>query len=126
MAEGLRLLLIDDSAVERRLFEAYLHRAGRDDVALDHAATIEAGIAHLAAHAVDLVFLDNRIPPYESFAETAPKLRAAGFDGPIYAYSAAIDATPAFKNPEAHGATGCFDKLDFGAETLKAILEAVG
>jgi CheY-like chemotaxis protein len=79
----LRLLYIDDTAFDRLMLERCLRSASLPGVTLETAATVEIGLQVLAVRMPDLLFLDNRIPPYRDFEQVLPLLRAAGYAGPI-------------------------------------------
>lgn len=80
---SLQLLYIDDTAFDRLMLERCLRSASVPGVTLETAATVEAGLQVLAARMPDLLFLDNRIPPYRDFEQVLPLLRAAGYAGPV-------------------------------------------
>src|SRR3954447_20748094 len=60
-----RLLLVDDSPVERLALAHFLRRAG---YAVDEAADGDAAILHVKHRAVDLVLLDLHMPDVDGFA----------------------------------------------------------
>ncbi len=61
---GSRLLLCDDSAVERLALAHYLRRGGYE---VDEAADGESAIQHLKNRQVDIVLLDLQMPDVDGF-----------------------------------------------------------
>lgn len=64
-SEGTKILLVDDSSVERTALAKYL----RDHCfVVDEAADGQAAIEHLKNKPVDLMLLDLHMPQYDGFA----------------------------------------------------------
>ena len=119
--DTLDLLVIDDDETEKRLFEIYLMDMREQAVACRFAMTIEKGVEMIMASKPDIIFLDNRVLPYENFTQTMPKIRAAGFEGPVVVMSASL-YDPVFDEASRHGVSGCVDKLDLSGSTLKELV----
>lgn len=77
------ILLIDDDPIEYTIWKRKLESFERPELRLEHVADIEAAIHRVTEGGVDLIFLDNRLSPAQDFRDTAPKLRKAGYTGPI-------------------------------------------
>jgi PAS domain S-box-containing protein len=88
---ALRVLLVDDSADNRRIVSSFLGRAGADvTTAEDGTAALEL-FAPESTGGFDLILTDLRMPRTDGI-ELTRILRAQGVDAPILALSA--DATP--------------------------------
>ncbi|MEQ8481594.1 MAG: response regulator [Hoeflea sp.] len=81
--DPLLILLVDDDPAEFVILERKLADFEGPPVTLEHVGDIDAAVARISGKDVDLVLLDNRLKPTVDFRETAPKLREAGFVGPI-------------------------------------------
>lgn len=81
--DPLLILLVDDDPAEFIILERKLADFEGPPVTLEHVSDIDAAVARIGGKDVDLVLLDNRLNPSVDFRETAPKLREAGFVGPI-------------------------------------------
>ena len=75
-----RIALIDDDATEAMILEDMLEHGGAGHT-LIHASSI-AGFA-AEGFSADLVLLDRRLPPHESFKEGVAALAATGWRGPV-------------------------------------------
>jgi CheY-like chemotaxis protein/HPt (histidine-containing phosphotransfer) domain-containing protein len=91
--DGARILLVEDSAVSRRLFSAVLEREGWSVVV---AASGEEAVQLFAASRFHLVLLDVQLPDIDGF-EVARAMRELEGDpasrGPILCLSADVDAS---------------------------------
>lgn len=72
-----RALLIDDNQALGRLFEFFLNDHRLAKVGCEQVLTVSDAVNFLKTHTVDIIFLDNRVPPYKSFKETAHLIRQA-------------------------------------------------
>lgn len=81
--DPLLILLVDDDPAEFTILERKLTDFDGAPLKLEHVSDIDAAVARVGGRDVDLVLLDNRLNPSVDFRETAPKLRGAGFVGPI-------------------------------------------
>ncbi|WP_420409491.1 response regulator [Hoeflea sp.] len=81
--EPLLILLVDDDPAEFTILKRKLADFEGPKVTLEHVGDIDAAVSRIGGRDVDLVLLDNRLNPSVDFRETAPKLREAGFVGPI-------------------------------------------
>jgi DNA-binding NtrC family response regulator len=101
-----KLLLIDDNIHQHKLFQCYATMC--DDMEFDFALNIEEALDLLRFDDPDIVFLDNRLHPYESYSETVPILRARGFKGKIVVISANVTGSMA---------------VEFKSKTVAAMLD---
>jgi CheY-like chemotaxis protein len=81
--DSLKILLVDDDPVEYTIWKRTLENCEGPSLRLEQVEDIDAAVARVTDGGVDLVFLDNRLLPAQDFRETAPKLRKAGYTGPI-------------------------------------------
>lgn len=120
----IKILLIDDDVVEFRLFEAYILRCSLP-VDFHFAPDLRQGIDRARDLNPDVVFLDDRLVPYEGCEETIPPLRKAGITAPIIVISAAIDAYESDRYTAA-GANGFVDKSDINLNSMEALISPYG
>ena len=88
--DGVRVLVIDDNAVNRELARAVLESAGADVTLAEDG---EAGAARAAAWPFDVILLDRRMPGLDG-PETLRRIRSAPGPNdaiPILAFSADVD-----------------------------------
>lgn len=104
------VLIIDDNSHQHELFRCYASQL--HDVSLAHAVDLDEAVEQLSNGAVELVLLDNRIPPYCDYRQTVPKLRSAGYNGKIVVISADIQDR-VFSEVEAHSVDTVIDKFEF-------------
>jgi CheY-like chemotaxis protein len=81
---GMRVLVVDDNAVNRAVLDRMLRRLECD---VTVAADGEAGVAAARAAPFDLVLMDVQMPGIDGL-EAARRLRAAGVRTPIVALTA--------------------------------------
>ncbi|MEQ8434221.1 MAG: hypothetical protein RIA71_08265 [Oceanicaulis sp.] len=86
-----RIALIDDDATEAMILGDMLEH-GQDGHTLVHSRSLAAFSA--AMPDADLVLLDRRLPPHDSFAEGVPALAATGWRGPVVLISAYTEEAP--------------------------------
>jgi CheY-like chemotaxis protein len=84
------IALIDDDATEAMILSGMLEH-GKDGHTLVHSRTLAAFGA--AMPEADLVLLDRRLPPHDSFAEGVAALAATGWRGPVILISAYSEET---------------------------------
>ena len=82
--DGVKILLVEDSLDNQRLFSLYLRRAGATVVV---AADGALGVKRATESTYDLVLMDLQMPVLDGHGATAA-LRAQGFRVPIVALSA--------------------------------------
>lgn len=113
------IALIDDDATEAMILGDMLEH-GQDGHTLVHARSLAAFAA--AMPAADLVLLDRRVPPHDSFAEGVPALAATGWRGPVVLISAYTEE-PAPPAPEGVSLFGPVSKSDLlTPESIEAVL----
>lgn len=104
------ILLVDDNSHQHELFKCYAMYAKEVDV--HFASSLSDALESIKRDKPKAVLLDNRLHPYESYLETVPILREAGFDGKIVVISADISGT-VFAAHRAHSVECCVNKFDF-------------
>ena len=118
----IHLLIIDDDQTEKRLFELYAMDVEGVDIECHFTPRFEDGVAQLQVKRPNLVFLDNRITPYDNYTQTVPRLREAGYDGPVVVMSASL-FDEVFNYFRDYGVSQCIDKLDLSAAMLERVIE---
>ncbi|MEM9383454.1 MAG: hypothetical protein AAGA68_00205 [Pseudomonadota bacterium] len=76
-------LYIEDGRFDRLVFATHFKAMRRDDLTLDCVDSVESAVHAIQACMPAIVFLDNRVPPYDSFEESLAVLVDAGFAGPV-------------------------------------------
>lgn len=76
-------LIVDDEPADARWLISALKLVCGHDIRIRHARTIGAALDALKAAPPQLVFLDDRISPVDTAANTLPFIRRTGYDGPI-------------------------------------------
>jgi CheY-like chemotaxis protein len=89
---------------------------------VEHATSAKSGVERLRAFAPDLVFLDNRIPPYTDFRPGLKALRDAGYEGPVVVQSACV-ADEIFDEAPRLGVAEVIDKFDMNDVRLIELLQ---
>ncbi|MFP4519713.1 MAG: hypothetical protein ACLFQ5_09670 [Oceanicaulis sp.] len=114
-----RIALIDDDATEAMILEGMLEHGG-DGHALVHLSCVAA--LQAVQEPVDLVLLDRRLPPHETFAEGVAALARTGWRGPVVLITAYSDeAAPSA--PEGLALIGPVDKADLlSPEAVSALV----
>lgn len=113
-------LVVDDNAVNLRVATALLGRLG---VAVTAVSSGQAALDRAWAEPFDLVITDLQMPELDGF-ETARRLRAGGFTGPIIALTASAEPTIA-EDCRVAGLDGCLTK-PVSLAALRALLEDLG
>lgn len=111
------VLLIDDNSHQHALFDCYSMNA--DVIDLVSTSNIEDAINSIKSEEPDIILLDNRLAPYETFKETAPQIRATGFDGRIVVISSDVAGISKQEMYE-HGVHSCVDKFDFDLTSFES------
>ena len=117
-----RILILDDDDHYALLFSTFLKLGGVEGGEVEHATSAKSGIERLRAFAPDLVFLDNRIPPYTDFRPGLKALRDAGYDGPVVVQSACV-ADEIFDEAPRLGVAEVIDKFDMNDVRLIELLQ---
>lgn len=119
------VLVVDDNSHQHELFRCYALHLG--DVFLSHAHSLDEAVERLSNMAVELILLDNRIPPYSDYRETVPQLRSAGYQGKIIVISADINDR-VFGAIKKHTVDTVVDKFEFSmtnfSDKLKHFMDA--
>ncbi len=117
---GVRLLLVDDSADNQRLFERILASVGAQ---VDVAENGVVAIARSQSIRYDVIIMDIRMPMMDGY-EATRRIRAQGFTGPILALTA--HANPGEEERcRAAGCSGFYLKPINRASLLKAVTDAL-
>jgi DNA-binding NtrC family response regulator len=109
------VLLVDDNIHQHKIFECYA--IGKEDLNLRHAQTIQQALLEIDVEIPDLILLDNRLHPFESFCDTIPLIRSRGYKGKIFVISADVSA-PRMLNREQHSVSGFIDKFEFNLQNF--------
>jgi CheY-like chemotaxis protein len=117
---GVRILLVDDSADNQRLFERILTSAG------SHVDVAENGIVAIARAQVtsyDVIIMDIRMPMMDGY-EATRRIRAQGYRGPILALTAHANPGEEERCRDA-GCSGFYLKPINRAGLLQAVTDAL-
>lgn len=113
-------LFIDDNEQQLRLVEAYAQIVS--GVSFDFTQSLEDASKAIGKRAYDLVFLDNRLHPYESWVETLPVLHMQGYVGPVAVISADIHGAMGHAAPTPNHVT-FVDKSELGLSGFKSLMQ---
>lgn len=104
------VLLIDDDAFQHELFNCYALKTQMVEVSC--AITLDEGLLSIDRDCPDVILLDNRLVPYETYKETIPQIRANGYEGKIVVISTDVDGI-SDNDMDEYSIFGCMDKLEF-------------
>jgi len=116
----MKLLLIDDDAIEHKILNCYITAGMGGPVMLTSALNIETAKDALHSETYDYVFLDDRFTPFDSALETLPLLKPLSRNAKIVIVSSCI-AAKHLQSAEALGVSAIINKSDVRAyvsETL--------
>lgn len=113
------ILVIDDNSMQHELLRCYAMNV--DGFNFIHAVTLEEGIDHIKSHEPVLVFLDNRLAPYDDFVQTVPSIRNQGFSGPLVVISSDIDQ-PIFRDAQTYQVDHVLDKSQITLENFGDVI----
>ena len=111
------VLVVDDDLVLCDLYNAYFDVEGLKDWHAQGESDIERALEIIAADKPEIIFLDNRLPPYEDFTEPLKKIVESGFAGPVIVQSACID-DDIFDQAIGLGATLVQEKWQVSSENM--------
>lgn len=119
-----KILIIDDTEVDRKIMKRFLSKAGYDDVLL--AETGEAGVAMTDSEKPDLVITDTMMPGMDGF-ETCRRIREKHDREAvkIIVMTGAIDAVDAIKARKAGADDYCVKTSD-PAQIMTAVQSLIG
>lgn len=115
-------LYVDDAKFDRMLFTKYFRAMCRDDLTLRCAESVEAGLDLMRAQMPDLLFLDNRVPPYTCFEESLAMFRQAGFRGPVVLLTGLTTSELQAEVERAGQVLGVLDKHQLDSQRLSEVI----
>ncbi|WP_160011515.1 response regulator [Rhizobium sp. 18055] len=119
--DAVKLLFVDDEFIEFRSLKKTIATLTDPPVDMVYAQSVSDALAKLATGSFDLILLDNRLLPNDDFRQTAPKLRAAGYTGPIGIVS--MDVSDGyFQQFQDYGVDFRIGKDEIDVETLQHII----
>ncbi len=113
------VLIVDDSEMQLRLFEAYASTLTK--ASYKPAQALEAAVEQLDDGAPDLILLDNRLHPYDDFRQTVPRIRDAGYSGKIVVMSSEINH-PMFLEAAEFDVADVVDKSEFNSRSFAGVI----
>ncbi|RYZ60772.1 MAG: response regulator [Proteobacteria bacterium] len=117
---GVRVLLVDDSSDNQRLFERVLASAGAQ---VDVAENGVVAIARSMSTSYNVIIMDIRMPMMDGY-EATRRIRSSGYRGPILALTAHANPGEEERCREA-GCSGFYLKPINRAGLLTAVSDAV-
>ena len=87
----MNVLIVEDEGVEARRITAMLRFVLGRDVTLPLAPSLDRAIDEIVWSLPDALLLDHYLKPNESALQTIPRVRRAGYHGPIIVVSGAVD-----------------------------------
>jgi len=93
---GWQVMIVDDDAAHRRLFQLYLEQRGATTLQAEHG---REALQLFEEHRVDLVLVDMQMPVMDGI-ETMVQLRRQGFRKPVVGISAQADVSPGCEDRE--------------------------
>lgn len=118
----IRILLVDDDPAEHMLLSRKFSGIAEPTITLDFVDGIGEAVRHVQANAIDIILLDNHLVPNNDFRETAPRLREAGYTGPIGIISSDISGSYFQSFPD-YGADFRIGKDEIDGQAISFILE---
>ncbi len=82
-----RILIIDDDPVYTKIVRAFIRQTRFADADVLVARSMADARMSIEGYDIDLVILDNIVPPYEDFRELLGLVTAAGYQGPFIVVS---------------------------------------
>lgn len=123
MSESRSILIVDDHPAAIRLFVRFMELTPYRDMEVLSAETVDDAADHLSERSVDAVFLDNRLPPYDGFAEPFRRLSALS-DAPFVLITGSDLEDLGYTDvPEEFAAF--LSKNDFGLEAIQSCLSGL-
>lgn len=117
---GVKILLVDDSADNQRLFERILASAG---ARVDVAENGVVAIARAQSANYDVIIMDIRMPMMDGY-EATRRIRAQGYTGPVIALTAHANPGEEERCREA-GCSGFYLKPINKAGLVDAVTNAI-
>ncbi|MCO6187060.1 response regulator [Rhizobium sp. L1K21] len=122
MWEQINILLVDDDPAEELILGSLMSKVKNYRIKMHYCGDIDSATSFLKDNSnIFMVLLDNRLGPGEDFRATAPKLRQAGFIGPIGVISSSL-TDPYFQKIEDYGADFRLDKAEFDPTAVEFII----
>ncbi|WP_026942559.1 response regulator [Hellea balneolensis] len=107
----MKLLLIDDDAIEHKILNCYITAGIGGPVMLTSALDIDTAKAALGSETYDYIFLDDRFTPFKNALETLPLLKPLCGKAKIIIISSCISSQH-LKSAEDLGVTAIMNKSD--------------
>ncbi|AKI01190.1 Response regulator receiver domain protein [Hoeflea sp. IMCC20628] len=117
----LNLLLIDDDPNQHKILSCFLRKKYGADADFTSALDLDEALAHLAGQSFDVIFLDNRLPPYSDFTETIGGIVDISPDSDIYLISADRDKV-SLNLCKSHGIVEMIDKFELREAVSEGLL----
>lgn len=114
-----RLLIVDDNEHQHELFRVYAMMI--PELKLDHANNLEDAVSSLKENDYDLMFLDNRLHPHESYKDCVPIIWDNNYKGKIVVVSSDVDQKTACQISE-FKVTDFIDKSSISIHDFKQIV----
>lgn len=116
----LKILLIDDDAIEREILLIHLQKAGFEDFDVEQVPKCSSGLEKLLHNSYDMVLLDNSLADSISAEFSVPFIKGWLKGAPLIVISNNIDV-PHLKNLDILGVDGIVDKKDLSSFMIKVL-----
>lgn len=115
-----KVLYVDDEEIEHQIMQRLIGEQS-SNLQLTCLYDIKSAIDAIDIESFDIILLDNRLFPEADFRESVPKLRKAGFVGPIGIVSSHI-SDDVIQHFEEYGADFRLGKDEIDAKSIGFIL----
>lgn len=116
----MKLLLIDDDAVEHKILNCYITAGLTEPVLLSSALDLDTAKEALSSETYDYILLDDRFAPFKSALETLPLLKPICGKAKIIIISSCIHGQH-LNSAEALGVTAIMNKSDLREYVTEAL-----
>ncbi len=116
----MKILLIDDDAVEHKILNCYITAGLKEPALLSSAFDFNTAKEALNSEAYDYIFLDDRFTPFKSALETLPFLKPLCGKAKIIIISSCIYGQH-LNSAEALGVTAIINKSDLREYVTEAL-----
>ena len=111
------VLIVDDDLVLCDLYNAYFEVEGLKGWTARGESDLDLALEAIATDKPAIIFLDNRLPPYEDFTEPLKMIKECGYTGPVVVQSACIE-DEIFNQAKELGASMVQEKWQVSSESL--------